>query len=236
MAAALGVLFLRNDGTDFVPTGGTLGEITYIDIFGLPKELTCVEIVAMCDVKAPLFGKTGAAYVFAPQKEASPEQVALLDMQLQHLHVAVEKTLGTGPRFDPFAPGAGAAGGMGYGAKVFLGATLKSGIDVVLDTVQFERQIQNADLIITGEGKLDCQSLQGKVIMGVAARSKPSGVPVVVIAGDVEDGIENVYDLGITAVFSSNHLAIPWNQAKERSAKDLTLTTENIMRLWNCRL
>ena len=230
MAAALGVRFLRADGSDFVPTGGTLAEIRRIDRSGLDPRLGQVRIEAMCDVTAPLYGAEGAAFVFGPQKGATPEQTARLDEGLRQLHRTAEQTEGLCSR--PETPGAGAAGGLGYGVMTFLGGTLKSGTDAVLDTVGFDAQLRDAGLVLTGEGKFDRQSLTGKVVSGVARRAAAAGVPVAVIAGDLGDGIEEAYRAGVTAVFSTNRAAIPWSEARLRSREDLARTAENVIRLW----
>ena len=127
-------------------------------------------------------------------------------------------------------PGAGAAGAMGAGAVAFFGAVLKPGIETVLDTVRFEERIAGADFVITGEGKLDSQSLRGKVVIGVSRRAKQLGIPVFAVVGDVGDDIDEAYREGVTAIFSTNHLAIPFSEAKKRSALDYRLTIENLFR------
>ena len=135
---------------------------------------------------------------------------------------------------SPEKPGAGAAGGLGYGVMTFLGGVLRSGIDVMLDAVKFETCLQDADLVITGEGKFDHQSLTGKVVSGVARRAKRWNVPVVVIAGDVGDGVDAAYEIGVSAIFSTNRAAIPWSEAKLRTRQDLAKTAEAVARLWMC--
>ena len=227
-AAALGIRFLDREGHSFIPTGGTLEQIEQIDGSGLLPEMREVELIAMCDVDNPLCGPNGASAVFGPQKGATPEQVALLDRGLAHLAHVVDRDL---HRQVLTALGTGAAGGFGAGVLAFLGGSLQRGIDTVLDTVDFDRQIEGATAIFTGEGKLDTQSLRGKVVLGVAQRARRHGIPVIAVVGDVGDGIETVYTQGVTAVFSTNTQAIPFSEARKRSRQDLEFTMDNILRL-----
>ena len=156
MAAALGVRF-EGKGGSFIPTGGTLSDVKKITV-NLPPELCGVEIVAMCDIDNPLYGEKGAACIFAPQKGADAGAVRLLDEGLIHISKIIKRDLGV----DVSAiPGGGAAGGMGAGMVAFLGSSLRPGIETVLDTVGFDRALQGADLVLTGEGRLDTQSLLG---------------------------------------------------------------------------
>lgn len=227
MAAALGVAFYNEAGEPFIPTGGTLRDIWRIDRSGLANELSGVEIVAMCDIDNPMYGATGAAYVFGPQKGADGAMVEELDQGLRHLSQVLIRDLGVDVAQ---LPGAGAAGAAGAGVVAFLGGSLEKGIDVVLDAVKFEELIADADLIFTGEGKLDTQSIRGKVVVGVSRRAKDSGVPVIAIVGDVGDGIGAVYDLGVSAVFSTNQIAVPFEEARLRAKEDLAATAENVAR------
>ena len=227
-AAAMGTRFLDASGQAFVPTGGTLSKIDRIDNTQTRRLLTGAEVVAMCDIDNPMHGPRGAAYVFAPQKGADDEMVRLLDGELAALDATIARELGL--RLADL-PGAGAAGAMGAGAVAFFGAQLKPGIETVLDTVRFEERVAGADFVITGEGRLDSQSLRGKVVVGVARRAKRAGIPVFAVVGDISDDIDPVYEGGVTAVFSTNRLAIPFAEAKQRSAKDYRLTIENLFRL-----
>ncbi|MDL2324366.1 glycerate kinase [Ruminococcaceae bacterium OttesenSCG-928-A16] len=226
-AAALGVRFINGAGQAFVPTGGTLAQIKQIDMSGLTPALKNVDIVTMCDIDNPLYGETGAAAIFGPQKGASPAMVALLDDGLRSAADVIQQQLGCD---IAHLPGAGAAGGMGGGMVAFLGSRLQMGIQTVLDTVGFDDLLQDADMIFTGEGKLDTQSLRGKVVVGVARRAKPKQVPVIAVVGDIGDGIEQVYQEGVSAVFSINRVAVDFAAAKLRSPKDLALTMDNLMR------
>lgn len=202
-AAALGVRFFDRTGTPFVPTGGTLGEVERIDVSAARERLRGVEITAMCDIDNPMYGENGAAYVFAPQKGAGPEQVRALDAGLRRLAGVMRRELGM-----DFAelPGAGAAGAMGAGVTAFLGASLQSGIESVLNAVDFDRAAADAELIFTGEGRLDSQSLRGKVVIGVARRAKRLGKRVIAIVGGAEGELEAAYAEGVTAVFTTNRL------------------------------
>ena len=227
-AAALGVRFLDTQGEEYVPTGDTLDRLGTIDLSHLDSALEGVQLVTMCDIDNPLCGPSGASAVFGPQKGATPEQVEVLDRNLHHLADVTAATLGEDLRN---LPGAGAAGGMGFGMRALLGSTMQMGIETVLDTVGFERLLKGADLVLTGEGKLDTQSLRGKVVVGVARRCVQKKVPVVAIVGDIGDGVEKVYELGVTAVFSINRVALPFERARTRSRSDLQKTMENLMRL-----
>lgn len=226
-AAALGVKLLDKDGKSFVPVGETLSQIARIDTSGLAPELKDVEIVTMCDIDNPLYGETGAAYVFGPQKGADPEMVKFLDGQLRAASDTVARELGADVSR---IPGSGAAGGMGGGMVAFFGSRLQMGIETVLDTVGFDALLDGADLVISGEGKIDSQSLRGKVVIGVARRTKKKNVPLIAIVGDIGDNVDNAYDEGVSAIFSINRVAVPFQEAKARSKDDLRLTAENLMR------
>lgn len=229
-AAALGIRFLDRDGVSFVPVGGTLDRLDRIDASGLDPAVRAADITVMCDIDNPLCGPTGASAVFGPQKGAGPEMVARLDRNLGHLADIIRRDLGMEIRD---LPGSGAAGGMGGGMVAFFGSTLQMGIETVLDTVGFDKLLEGADMVFSGEGKLDAQSLLGKVVIGVARRAKRAGVPLVAVVGDIGDNIEAAYDMGVSAVFSINRVAVPFREAKPRSKSDLALTMDNLMRF--CR-
>lgn len=161
-----------------------------------------VEIVVASDVCNPLYGENGAAYVFAPQKGATPEQVKFLDEQLRNFAHDTEKK---GIALPDLAthPGAGAAGGLGYGLMAYLGATLQSGIDLLLDIISFDEQIQDADIILTGEGKSDKQTLMGKVPDGILKRAKKKGIPVHLLSGAIEDS-DILKQAGFASISSIN--------------------------------
>lgn len=227
-AAALGAKFTRADGTAFVPTGGTLGEIAALDISPVAQALQGMELTAMCDIDNPLYGEAGAAAVFAPQKGADAAMVARLDAGLRHLGQVSARCLG---RDFSHLPGAGAAGGLGFGMAAFCGAQLRMGIDAVLDAVGFDSLLPGTDVVFTGEGKIDSQSARGKVVSGVAARCRKAGVPVVAVVGQIGQGFEEMYQQGLTAVFSINRAAQPFAESRFHAGENLALTMENIARL-----
>lgn len=227
-AAALGAKFTRADGAAFIPTGGTLGEIAALDVSPVAQALQGMELTAMCDIDNPLYGEAGAAAVFAPQKGADAAMVARLDAGLRHLGQVAARCLG---RDFSHLPGAGAAGGLGFGMAAFCGAQLRMGIDAVLDAVGFDSLLPGTDVVFTGEGKIDSQSARGKVVSGVAARCRKAGVPVVAVVGQIDQGFEEMYQQGLTAVFSINRAAQPFTESRFHAGENLALTMENIARL-----
>ena len=227
-SAALGAKFTRADGAAFVPTGGTLGEIAALDVSPVAQALQGMELTAMCDIDNPLYGEAGAAAVFAPQKGADAAMVARLDAGLRHLGQVAARCLG---RDFSHLPGAGAAGGLGFGMAAFCGAQLRMGIDAVLDAVGFDSLLPGTDVVFTGEGKIDSQSARGKVVSGVAARCRKAGVPVVAVVGQIGQGFEEMYQQGLTAVFSINRAAQPFAESRFHAGENLALTMENIARL-----
>lgn len=227
-ACALGAQFFDSQGKPFIPAGGTLGRIATLDLTELQKRLDRVTITCMCDIDNPLFGPNGAAAVFAPQKGATEEQIQILDDGLRHLS---EKLAACTSCNMANLPGAGAAGGMGGGCAALFHAELKSGIETVLDTVGFDALASEADLVITGEGKIDGQSTRGKVISGVSQRTQALKIPCIAIVGDAGNGYEPLYEKGLTAVFSINRTAIPFEQARLRAGDDLYRTACDLLRL-----
>ncbi len=185
MASACGVVFYDSDGRQFVPVGGTLSKVSRIDASALDPRIADAEITVMCDVDNPLYGERGAAFVFAPQKGADAETVARLDDGLRSIAAVIERDVGV---TVSDIPGGGAAGGCGAGAVAFFGAELRRGIDVILDAVNFDSVLDGADLVVTGEGRFDSQSADGKAVSGVASRAFSHGVPVAVVCGIAEDG------------------------------------------------
>lgn len=228
-AAAAGVVFRNADGEAFVPTGGTTADIASIDLSGRDSRLEAVEFVTMCDIDNPMYGPAGAAHVFGPQKGADPETVERLDAGIRNLCGVLKRDAGLDLSETP---GGGAAGAMGAGMVAFFGSRLQMGIQTVLDTVDFDRVIADADMVFTGEGKLDSQSLRGKVVIGVARRAKALGVPVTVIAGGADDaGIQEAYDMGVSSVFTINRLPQDFSVSRNYSAANLGYTADNILRL-----
>lgn len=230
-AAALGVRFLDRAGQAFVPTGGTLDQIAHIDVSGARQLLQTVKLTAMCDIDNPMHGPTGASYIFGPQKGADPAMVEFLDGQLKALDAVIQREL---HRAVADAPGAGAAGAFGAGILAFLDGTLCPGIEAVLDLVDFDGKLKDCDLVITGEGRFDSQSIRGKVVSGVSRRAKRQGVPVAVIAGSVAEDVESVSadpDSGVTAAFSINRQAMDYSESRPFSRRNYRYTLENLLRL-----
>ncbi|MBQ1742450.1 MAG: glycerate kinase [Oscillospiraceae bacterium] len=227
-AAALGTRFFDADGNPFVPVGGTLGSIARIDNRETEKLLRGVSLTLMSDVDNPLCGARGAAHVFGPQKGADAAMVERLDAGLAHLASVIERDLGV--RVADI-PGAGAAGGMGAGCMAFLGARMRSGIEAVLDLVDFDAQIDSADLVITGEGRIDSQSVHGKVISGIAKRTQPRGVPLVAIVGSIAPDAQEAYELGVTAMFGIDRTAKAFTEYAAESAAYYRATLEDVLRL-----
>ncbi len=221
MAAALGYRFLDEHDSELIPCGGTLSQIARIDAAAVPFDFSKIKIDVACDVTAPLYGPEGAAFVYAPQKGATPEQVGVLDAGLRHL---AGSTPGSTPhplkgafsvleipgRKAPFRgwgvlpgvnvgliPGAGAAGGTGFGAMVFLNATLRPGTDLVMELTRFDEALDGVDLIITGEGKLDAQTLQGKLIGGICQWAAARGIPVVALCGTLDADPPTLRTMGL---------------------------------------
>lgn len=228
LLAALGMKFFDKDGAAFVPAGGTLCDIVDYDAEKLHENTCGVEFEVMCDIDNPLYGPNGAAYVFAPQKGADPSAVKILDDGLKHLADLYARKSG---RDISRLAGAGAAGGMGGGLCAFLNATLKSGIEAVLDIFGFDGLLDGCDLVITGEGKLDSQTLGGKVICGIGKRCKAAGVPIAAICGDTFSCPDEIYSLGVTSVFSINTSPLPFEEAKPLSARNLAAVAKNVAKI-----
>lgn len=227
-AAALGVRFYDESGKEFIPTGATLESVQKIDTSGVLSELKKLKITLMCDVKNPIYGENGAAYVYAPQKGATPEEVKKLDTGLVHITKIVKNDLG---KDLSTLKGGGAAGAMAGGMVAFFDATVRMGIDVVLDTVGYDSLLEGADAVFTGEGKIDSQSLEGKVVYGVATRAKAKGVPVISVVGGIDGDISALYELGVNSVFSINRMPEDFSISRYKSAENLKNTVDNIFRI-----
>ena len=226
-AAALGVEFYNAAGETFVPVGATLKDIVRISTDRMDPALKKIPCMTMCDIDNPLCGPTGASAVFGPQKGADPVMVKRLDEGLQHLAEVVKRDLGCNI-LD--MPGSGAAGGFGGGSVAFFNSRLRMGIDIVLDLTDFDLQAGEADLIITGEGKLDSQSLRGKVVIGVARRAKALGVPVAALVGASETAVEAAYGEGVSGVFPINPAPQPFEVVREHCEENLRFTAQNLIR------
>lgn len=228
MAQALGASFTDAEGRELGYGGAGLASLARIDVSGLDARLRQTEIIVSCDVNNPLCGPQGASAIFGPQKGATPAMIAQLDAALAHYAEVVRCQLGI-DRAD--APGAGAAGGLGYALLVFADAVLRPGIEIVLDVADFDRKIADADLVITGEGRIDAQSVMGKVPVGVGLRAKKFGKPVLAIVGDIGAGAEAVYAHGVDAIMSTVNRAMPLDEAMGRSGELLEDAAERVMRI-----
>ncbi|WP_104522529.1 glycerate kinase [Blastococcus atacamensis] len=199
MLQALGARLLDGQGREIGPGGQALQHLARVDLGQVHPSVAGAEIVVACDVDNPLTGPAGAAAVYGPQKGADEAQVALLDRNLARF--ADEIAVATG-RDVRYAPGAGAAGGVGFAAMAVLGATLRPGIDLMLDLLDFEAQVRNADLVIVGEGSLDPQTLRGKAPVGVARMARHAGAAVVAVCGRNTLGKEQLRGAGIDAAYA----------------------------------
>ena len=230
-ASAVGIKFYDKEGNEFIPVGKTLLNIQKIDLSGKPEGLDNIEIITMCDIDNPMYGPMGAAYIFAPQKGADGEMVAALDKGLKNLCDVIKSETGKDLKN---IPGSGAAGAMGAGMIAFFNSTLQMGIETVLDMVKFDEIISGADMIFTGEGKIDTQSLRGKVVIGVAKRAKNKNIPVTVIAGGADMNIDEAYGMGVTSIFTINRLPEDFQVSRKKSKENLEASIDNILRLIKC--
>ena len=199
MIKALGGLFLDQHQQEIEEGGRALNTLYSIDLSGLDKRLQHVEIICACDVSNPLTGPYGASYVYAKQKGASDNMLPILDSNLSNYAAVIKASL---KKDLKHVPGTGAAGGTAIGLLAFLDATLTPGITLITELLQLEKHIKEAQLVVTGEGRIDAQTLHGKTIMGIASLAKKNSVPVLVFTGSIGPGISEIYDRGVTAIFS----------------------------------
>jgi glycerate kinase len=216
MLEALGFRFLDKDGHQLKACGGALEQIVVVDQSGAMPELAEAEFIVACDVTAPLYGESGAAYIFAPQKGADIEMVERLDDGLKHFSEVVAGCGWCSEDYSNF-PGSGAAGGLGFGFLSFLNARLERGIDVVLNIIGFDAIIEGADLLITGEGRIDSQTLTGKTPSGVLRRAKIQGVPVMAIGGSVTLNPRTAIEAGFAGVYAVAPEGMPLETAMQPS-------------------
>ena len=229
MLSALGVSFLDKDNQNIVANGAGLQHIKSINIDGLDARLSNCEILVACDVDNPLCGNHGASHVFGPQKGATPEDIQLLDDALKHYGDCIKQQF----NIDVLnQSGAGAAGGMGAALMAFTNATLKPGIDLVLEAVQLNHYMDKTDLVITGEGRIDSQTIYGKTPMGVAKIAKQFDIPVIGIAGSLGKDHQAVYGCGIDAVFAAVPGAITLQQAFAEAHDNVANVAENIAKIF----
>lgn len=230
MAQALGARMVDAHGAEIVrASGGRLADIVHIDVAQLDDRLSESQVRVACDVDNPLFGETGAAHVYGPQKGATPEIVALLDTGLQHFAALLKKDLGADVTD---VPGAGAAGGLGAGLMAFCHATLQRGVDIVIDVVRLDERMRGADLVITGEGRIDRQTSHGKTPHGVARVAGENGIPVVAVGGSVDITAHDLHDAGFDAVFSilTEPMTLDEAMMPARAEAMLTFAGEQILR------
>lgn len=228
MAAALGVRFYDEQGRRLQPNGGNLIQIRRVDRSQVLPAVRTTTFRVACDVQNPLYGPTGAAFVYAPQKGAAPGQLPLLDAGLRQL-AAVVRVEGANEVADE--PGSGAAGGLGFGARVFLGADLQTGFALVADALNLQQHITQSDLVITGEGRLDAQTLSGKVIRGLTQLAEPLRVPVVAFCGTLDLSPEQSRALGLQ--FAQSILTGPMElpTALQQAPTLLSEAAERLIRL-----
>ncbi|NAO95855.1 glycerate kinase [Halomonas sp. MG34] len=229
MLQALGARFLDRHGEHLPPGGAALNQLASLELNGLDPRLAKLTLEAAVDVDNPLLGEHGASAVFGPQKGASPEEVEQLDRALGHFADISAQALGDDYRK---LPGAGAAGGMGFAAKAFLNATLKPGIEMIMQQADMASLLARADLVITGEGRLDGQSLAGKTPIGVSRAAKRLRKPVIVLAGSLGDGWQACFDEGVTAAFALADGPMTLADALPRTAELLEARCESLLRLW----
>jgi glycerate kinase len=221
MAAAMGWQFLYASGDPVKPTGGNLQRIAKIIP---PPHPLFDKVEVLCDVTNPLYGPKGAAWVYGPQKGGNQESLTHLDEGLRHIAALVADQLGKPGLAD--IPGAGAAGGLGFGGMAFMNATLKRGIEMVLDLVGFDAAVRRADLVITGEGHIDGQSLQGKLIQGVCQRAGKT--PVIALCGKLSASAEDIKAVGLKAAWSINKMERPLAEMLAATGANLERTAAEL--------
>ena len=228
MAQALGARLLDAAGDDLPPGGAALADLDRVDLSGLDTRIAESDVAVACDVTNPLTGPVGASAVYGPQKGATPEMVERLDAALAHMASVVRRDLGV--EIDE-VPGAGAAGGLGGGMIGFLGGHLEAGVDIVLETVGLEGRLDDADLVITGEGSVDYQTVYNKAPIGVARLAKARGIPVVAIVGSLGERYREVHDHGIDAVLAITSAPMTLEEASGRAEELVADAAEQAMRM-----
>lgn len=229
MAEALGYSFKDSEGHTLLPNGQSLEKIASIDKHNADPRLALISVIVACDVTNPLFGKEGAAFVYGPQKGADPEMVVRLDAGLENLTQTATRAFG---RDVSLVPGAGAAGGLGAGCMWFLNAVLKDGISIVMEQCNIAALVSNADLVITGEGKVDEQTLAGKVVKGLAGLCKSHHVPLAVVCGTLQITPEQAKDAGMTYAVSVLNRPMDLNAAQSEAFQLVSDATFQLMRLF----
>ncbi|SHE50456.1 glycerate kinase [Vibrio gazogenes] len=228
MMQALGASFVDAQGHELPPGGATLSRLDSIDLSGLDPRLQSCRVEVACDVTNPLTGESGAAAVYGPQKGATPAMVRALDRGLVHYAGVIERQLG---QVVDTRPGAGAAGGVGAALMAFLEARLSPGIELVIEALDLAPEIARCDLVITGEGCLDAQSLNGKVPVGIARLAKRYGKPVIALAGSVKATDQQLHEVGIDTAFGTVQAVMTLDVALAQAAHHLEQTTVQVARL-----
>ena len=213
-ASALGVRFLDAEGNVLEGRGSELEKVAHIDTSGIPEKVRNARFTVMCDVTNPLCGKDGATYTFGKQKGGTPEILDRLEKGMQNYRDVIIREFGINP---DDTPGTGAAGGLGAALKTFFHADMKSGIETVLDLIEFDRVLEGADLVVTGEGRTDWQSCFGKVMQGVGDRAKKYNIPAVALCGGLGDGYEKIYEHGIDSIMTTVDGPMGLSEALDRA-------------------
>ena len=226
---ALGARLLDAHGAPLPPGGAALAQLARLELADLDPRLLQVAVEVAADVDNPLCGPQGASAVFGPQKGASPAQVAALDAALAHFARIAASALGVDHSGEP---GVGAAGGLGFAARAFLGARMRPGLEWVAELGGLAEALQGAELVLTGEGRLDAQSLHGKTPVGVARLAAQAGVPVVALVGSLGEGYERAYAAGIGAAFSLAPGPLSLEEALAGTARELEARARDLARLW----
>lgn len=226
---ALGLRLLDEDGQPLIPGGLALARLAHIDLSELDLRLAQVRFEIAADVNNPLCGPQGASAIFGPQKGATPEQVQQLDQALGHFARLCAQILAKDVSEEP---GSGAAGGLGFAAKAFFGAQFRPGVEVVAELVGLADAVRDADLVITGEGRFDAQTLRGKTPFGVARIAHQHGVPVIVIAGTLGEGYQQMYEHGVDAAFALTPGPMSLEQACAEAPRLLRDRARDIARVW----
>jgi glycerate kinase len=229
MLSALGAGFFDANDQPLPPGGLALGQLARVDLSGFDPRLADVRFEIAADVDNPLCGPNGASHIFGPQKGASPEQVRALDAALARFADHSAQVLCRDLRDEP---GSGAAGGMGFGAKAYLRASFRAGVEVVADLTGLEQALEGADLVITGEGRFDAQTLRGKTPFGVARIAQRQSVPVIVLAGTLGEGYERLYEHGISAAFALVSGPCTLQDACANAASLLHDRARDLARVW----
>ena len=228
MAQALGVRLLDAGGADLPPGGAALARLARIDASGLDPRAADADFDVACDVNNPLTGPEGASAVYGPQKGATPAMIEQLDAALANFAGVVKRDLGADV---DGVPGSGAAGGLGGGIMAFLGGRLRPGVDIVLDKVDLASRLDGADLIITGEGCMDFQTVYNKAPIGVARLARERNIPVIGVSGSLGGGFTDVHEHGIAAAVAITHAPMTLDEATDRVAELIASATEQAIRL-----